>query len=357
VDHELRRRSLADRLHDVGVDALLITTLPNVRYLTGFTGSNAQVIVRPAGALFFTDGRYTEQARREVPDVERTTYPSGFGAVLGSRLADQGIDRLGVEAGNVTLAFHRKLSEHLAGIELVETDEVVERMRWSKDPDELRALNEAQAATDLAFDDLLDVIAVGMSERELADKLERLLRRDGADGLAFDSIVAFGESAAEPHHEPGDRRLEEGDVIKLDFGAIWGGYHADMTRTIAFGSPATELKKIHDIVRQAQQAGIDAVRPGIPGGDVDAAARRVIEDAGYGDRFGHGTGHGVGLEIHEGPRVGHDVADELPVGAVVTVEPGIYVPALGGVRIEDMVEITEDGGRVLGTSPRELIEL
>jgi Xaa-Pro aminopeptidase len=357
VDHELRRRSLADRLHDVGVDALLVTTLPNVRYLTGFTGSNGQVVVRPSGALFFTDGRYTEQARREVPDVERITYPAGFGAVLASRLADQGIDRLGVEAGNVTLAFHRKLSEHMDGVELVETDGVVERMRWSKDPEELQALNEAQAATDLAFDDLLDVIAVGMSERELADKLERLLRRDGADGLAFDSIVAFGESAAEPHHEPGDRRLEEGDVIKLDFGAIWGGYHADMTRTVAFGSPATELKKIHDIVRQAQQAGIDAVRSGIPGGVVDAAARRVIEDAGYGDRFGHGTGHGVGLEIHEGPRVGHDVDDELPVGAVVTVEPGIYVPALGGVRIEDMVEITEDGGRVLGSSPRELIEL
>jgi Xaa-Pro aminopeptidase len=357
VDHELRRRSLADRLHEVGVDAFLVTSLPNVRYLTGFTGSNAQVIVRDAGAVFFTDGRYTEQARREAPDVERITYPSGFGAVLADRLVDEGVARLGVEAGNVTLAFHRKLTEKMTEVEIVETDDVVERMRWSKDPEELQALNEAQAATDRAFDDLLDVVAIGMSERELAGVLERLLRRDGADGLAFDSIVAFGESAAEPHHEPGDRRLEEGDVIKLDFGAIWGGYHADMTRTIAFGSPASELRKIHDIVRQAQQAGIDAVRPGISGADVDAAARRVIEDAGYGDRFGHGTGHGVGLEIHEGPRVGHDVDDELPVGAVVTVEPGIYVPALGGVRIEDMVEITEDGSRVLGSSPRELLEL
>jgi Xaa-Pro aminopeptidase len=357
VDHELRRRSLAERLDDVGVDALLVTSLPNVRYLTGFTGSNAQVMVRDTGAVFFTDGRYSEQARHEVPDVERITYTAGLGPVLATHLENQGVARLGVEASNVTLAVHRKLSEKLGGIDLVETDDVVERMRWAKDPEELTAVREAQAATDRAFDDLLEVIAIGMSERELATDLERLLKRDGADGLAFSSIVAFGESAAEPHHEPADRRLEEGDVIKLDFGATWGGYHSDMTRTIAFGSPATELKKIHDIVRQAQQAGIDAVRAGIPGGDVDAAARTVIEDAGYGDRFGHGTGHGVGLEIHEGPRVAHGIDDVLPVGAVVTVEPGIYVPTLGGVRIEDMVEVTEDGGQVLGSSPRELIEL
>lgn len=357
MDHELRRRSLAGRLDEVGVDALLVTSLPNVRYLTGFTGSNAQIVVRDSGAAFFTDGRYTEQARRETPDVELITYAAGFGDALASRLADNGVARLGVEATNVTLAFHRKLAEKLDGVELIETDGVVERMRWSKDPEELYALREAQSATDRAFEDLLDVIAIGMSERELATELERLLMRDGADGLAFDSIVAFGESAAEPHHVPGDRRLEEGDVIKLDFGATWGGYHADMTRTVAFGSPATELKKIHDIVREAQQAGIDAVRPGISGGDVDAAARKVVENAGYGTRFGHGTGHGVGLEVHEGPRVAHEVDDELPIGAVVTVEPGIYVPGLGGVRIEDMVEVTADGGRVLGTSPRELLEL
>ena len=197
-----------------------------------------------------------------------------------------------------------------------------------------------------------------ITELQIARQLEMLLRRDGADGLSFDPIVAFGENAAEPHHEPGHRLLEEGDVIKMDFGALSGGYHADMTRTIAFGSPAPELRKIHDVVRQAQQAGIDAVHEGVSGADVDAAARHVIEGAGYGDAFTHGLGHGVGLDIHEGPRLGREFAEHaLPARSVVTVEPGIYVPGTGGVRIEDMVEVTADGCRVLGTAPRELIEL
>ena len=173
----------------------------------------------------------------------------------------------------------------------------------------------------------------------------------------FDPIVAFGENAAEPHHEPGHRMLEEGDVVTMDFGALSDGYHADMTRTVAFGEPAPELKKIHDVVRQAQQAGIDAVRQGVTGAEVDAAAREVIEGAGYGDAFTHGLGHGVGLEIHEGPRLSSSFADTLPSRSVVTVEPGIYVPGLGGVRIEDMVEVTDDGCRVIGSSTRELIEL
>ncbi len=197
-----------------------------------------------------------------------------------------------------------------------------------------------------------------MTEQVVARELENLLRRDGADGLSFESIVAFGENAAEPHHDPGHRVLEEGDVIKLDFGALYGGYHADMTRTVSFGEPASELKKIHDVVKQAQQAGIDAIRAGVSGTEVDAAARGVIDGAGYGANFTHGLGHGVGLDVHEGPRLGREFADhELPAGAVVTVEPGIYLPGLGGVRIEDMVEVTDDGCRVLGAAPRDLIEL
>jgi len=191
----------------------------------------------------------------------------------------------------------------------------------------------------------------------VARELEQMMRRAGADGLSFDSIVAFGESAAEPHHEPTHRVLEEGDVIKIDFGALSAGYHADMTRTVAFGAPAAQLKKIHDIVREAQQAGIDAVKAGVTGGSVDAVSRMVIENAGYGEHFTHSLGHGVGLEIHEGPSLIRDGEDLLPVGAVVTVEPGIYIPGLGGVRIEDSVEVTQDGCRVLGTSTRELIEL
>jgi len=191
----------------------------------------------------------------------------------------------------------------------------------------------------------------------VALELEHAMRRAGADAPAFEPIVAFGEQAAEPHHRPSHRVLDEGDVIKLDFGALYGGYHADMTRTIAFGEPVPELRKIHDVVREAQQAGIDAVRAGVTGGEVDGAARRVVEDAGYGPHFTHGLGHGVGLEIHEGPSFAREGRDVIPAGAVVTVEPGVYVSGLGGVRIEDMVEVLEDGCRVVGSSIRELVEL
>jgi Xaa-Pro aminopeptidase len=357
MDHGLRRTALTARLDDLGVDALLVSRLPNVRYLTGFTGSNGQAVVAASESVFLTDGRYTEQSRHEVPDLERVTYLQGLEAPLRDQCARLGVRRLGFESHDVSVHQHGRFVEALSDVDLVGVNEEVERLRWVKDAEELEMLRRAQAATDEAFDDIIEYLAVGQSERQVAMELERLLRRDGAEGLAFDSIVAFADGAAEPHHEPTNALLEEGDIIKLDFGARWGGYHADMTRTVAFGSPAAELTKIHDVVRQAQQAGIDAVREGVSGTQVDAAARAVIEDAGYGARFSHGLGHGVGLQIHEGPRLGKGFDHHLPANAVVTVEPGIYVPGLGGVRIEDMVEVTADGGRVVGTSTRDLIEL
>jgi Xaa-Pro aminopeptidase len=357
VDHQLRRRALGARLDDLGVEAMLVTSLVNVRYLTGFTGSNAQVLVGPEAATFLTDGRYEERSRHEVADLDRHTYARHYRDLLAGKVEAGGTTRLGFEAADVTVAAHAKLVAALPGIELVPVDDAVEQLRAVKDDEERGAIRRAQAATDASFDGILDVLAVGVTEQQVARELERLLREEGADGLAFDPIVAFGENAAEPHHEPSHRLLEEGDVVKLDFGGLVEGYHADMTRTLAFGSLAGELRKIHDVVREAQQAGIDTVRVGVAGSEVDAACRRVIEDAGYGDRFVHGTGHGVGLQIHEAPWLGREHDAPLPAGSVVTVEPGIYVPALGGVRIEDMVEVTEDGGRVVGTSTRDLIEL
>jgi Xaa-Pro aminopeptidase len=363
----MRRDALAARLPELAVDAFLVTGLSNVRYLSGFSGSNAQALITAGDCVFMTDGRYTEQARHEVPDMQRVTYLGAFADALPEQISSVGATRVGFESHHVTVHGHRQLTATLspppdapsdAAVELLPLDGEVERLRWVKDDEELDHLRRAQAITDQAFADLLDLLAVGMTERTVAHQLEELLRREGADGLSFDSIVGFGEHAAEPHHEPGHRMLEEGDVIVLDFGALYGGYHADMTRTIAFGEPPTELQKVHDIVRQAQQAGIDAVAPGVTGAEVDLAARSVISDAGYGDRFAHGLGHGVGLDIHEGPRLGRDYEEHvLPVGAVVTVEPGIYIPGLGGVRVEDMVEVVEDGGRVMGSANRDLIEL
>jgi len=355
VDHQVRRARLAARLGELDVEALLITRPSNVRYLTGFTGSNGQLLMTPSAPVFFTDGRYTQQARHEVPDLDRVTYGTGLTEALAERSAD--VRRLGFEAHDVSVSSHAGFARALGETELVATEHEVERLRWVKDQEELAELQAAQDATDRAFEEILELLAVGMSERGVARELERALFRAGADGLAFDPIVAFGEQASEPHHEPGNRLLREGDVIKLDFGGLVGGYHADMTRTVAFGAPAPELRKIHDVVRQAQEAGIDAVRAGVTGGEVDAVARSVIEDAGYGERFAHGLGHGVGLEIHEGPSLRRGGDDVLPAGAVVTVEPGIYIPSLGGVRIEDTVVVSDDGCRVLGSSTRELIEL
>jgi Xaa-Pro aminopeptidase len=357
VDHLTRRNALAGRCEQMGVDALLLTHLPNVRYLTGFTGSSGLALLTPAEGVFFTDGRYAEQSRHEVPDLERVASMDGLAPAIRERCGALGVQRLGFERHAVTVAQLERWETAFEGIELVGVGEEVERLRWMKDAEEIASLRAAQEATDAAFDEVLDALVVGISERQTAVHLAQAMERNGADGLAFEPIVAFGEHAAEPHHRSCHRALAEGDVVKMDFGATCEGYHTDMTRTVAFGEPVAELGKVHDLVAEAQQAGIDALRPGVTGGEVDRAARSVIEDAGYGEAFTHGLGHGVGLEIHEGPSLRRDGEDPIPEGAVVTVEPGVYLPGIGGVRIEDVVVVTEHGGQVLGAATRELIEL
>lgn len=357
MDHLRRRNTLVERCAQLDVDALLVTTLANVRYLTGFTGSSAMTLLGPAGSVFFTDGRYDEQSRHEVPDLTRVASMENPAGAILEHVRRLDVERLGFERHAVTVAQLERWQEVFEGVQLTGIGEEVEQLRWVKDAEELSLLRSAQDASDGAFEDILDVLVVGITERQAAAQLELAMARHGADGLSFEAIVAFGEHAAEPHHRPCHRTLAEGDVIKMDFGAMVNGYHTDMTRTVAFGEPVAELRKVHDVVAAAQQAGIDALRPGVLAADVDRAARDVIEDAGYGDRFTHGLGHGVGLEIHEGPSLRRDGEDVLPAGAVVTVEPGVYLPGLGGVRIEDAVEVTEDGPSVLGVSTRELIEL
>lgn len=357
MDHALRRDVLRGKLDDLGIDALLVTRLSNVRYLTGFTGSNAQCIVGRDRERLFTDGRYDEQASHESPDVPRSIYLDGVPPYVG--VATEGVGRLGFEGAHLTWTAWDRLARVMgeAGIELVSTAGAVEDLRRTKEPEEVALLRDAQEATDVAFERVIrgGGLREGMTERELAWALERAMRDAGADGMAFDPIVAFGEHAAEPHHHPTDRTLRPGDVVKTDFGALVAGYHADMTRTVAFGAVASELHAIRDLVHAAQAAGIAAVRPGVRIADLDAAARAVIEDAGRGANFPHGLGHGVGLDIHEDPFIRRVTDEVLPLGAVVTVEPGVYVPGLGGVRIEDSVEVTADGGRPLPRSDKEFL--
>jgi Xaa-Pro aminopeptidase len=356
MDHPLRRDRLVERLAELEAEAMLVTRLENVRYLSGFTGSNAQLLVTPTGGVLLTDSRYEEQSRHEVPDLERVVYPRAFVPAFGEACRSALIRRVAFESSGVT---HRTYGELAAqdGVELVPSEDVVERLRWTKESGELRMIERAQALTDEAFDRVIPKLVEGITEARVGFELEVAMREAGAEAVAFDSIVAFGENAAEPHHRPTDRPLGPGDVVKMDFGCVVEGYHSDMTRTVAFGDPGSELRNVYEVVRCAQQTGRDAVRAGVSGSEVDRAARGVIEEAGYGDRFGHSLGHGVGLEIHEGPGLRRDSDDVLPEGAVVTVEPGVYLPGLGGVRIEDMVVVTGDGCRPLPRTTRDLVVL
>jgi Xaa-Pro dipeptidase len=357
VDHGLRRERLVGKLQELELDALVVTRLPNVRYLSGFTGSNAQLLLGREGAVFFTDGRYIEQSRRETPDLEREIYLEGFPPV-GAAASRLGVRRLGFESEGVTFREWQRLCDALEGVELVPLEGEVERQRRVKDEEERTLIARAQETADVAFERVvLGGLREGVTERELAFALELAMREAGADERGFETIVAFGENAAEPHHDPTDRELKRGDVVKLDFGALVEGYRSDMTRTVAFGEPQARLREIRDVVAEAQRAGIEAVRAGGSTMAVDRAARSVVEAAGLGEAFSHGLGHGVGLEIHEVPFLRWDADDTLPEGLVVTIEPGVYIPGLGGVRIEDMVEVTSDGCREIPRSTKELVVL
>ena len=355
MDHGLRRARLAERLGELGVESLLVTELPNVRYLSGFTGSNGALLVAPTATVFFTDGRYAEQAGREVSDVERVTT-SRLVPAAGERARDLGLRRLGFE-GTLPFREHGALAEAAAGVELIAVNGAVEQLRATKDADEVAAIRRAQEITDGALEVALPQLVEGATEREIALVLEVEVRRLGAERLGFDPIVAFGEGAAEPHHRPGERALCRGDVVKLDFGALVDGYHADMTRTVALGDPPDELLAVYEVVRAAQSSAADSLTAGATAGALDAAARSVIAEAGYGDRYTHPLGHGVGLEIHEWPILRAGADDRVPAGAVITLEPGIYLPGVGGVRIEDMMYVSEDGAEALPSSTKELVVL
>ena len=356
-----RRERIRARLDQIGADALLVTKPVNVRYLSGYSGSNGQLVVGRED-VFMTDGRYEEQSSHEVPDMRREVYgvsehqigeAAGMYGTVASIVAGLDVRRLGVEAGHMPLELARALQATMPDVDLIETTEEVEQLRAVKDAGEIASLRRAFAAADTAFAAMPQHLKEGMTEIELASILEFEMRQAGSEGLSFDTILAFGEQAAEPHHRPNARALKRGDMIKFDFGATSGGYHSDMTRVIAFGEPSEEMTRIYSIVKGGQQAGLDAVRAGRPAGDVDAAARGYIRERGY--RYGHGTGHGVGLEIHEAPPVRQGAQVLMEEGMVLTVEPGIYIPGTGGVRIEDTVIVRADGCDILTASTKELV--
>ncbi|MQA79870.1 MAG: M24 family metallopeptidase [Streptosporangiales bacterium] len=364
-NHAVRRDRLRVLLAQRDVEAAVVTRLVNVRYLSGFTGSNAALVVRENGAdVLVTDGRYGDQARTEAPDLELfVDYPARTGIRLPiavhavERLGTTGERRVAFEDHDVTVSTHRAMVTASARTELVSLDRGVEELRMVKDDIELAALRKACAITDQALGDLLPSVHEGMTERDVARRLDAKMREYGADAPGFATIVASGPHSAIPHHQPTDRLLERGDLVKIDFGARYAGYHADETRTFVVGVAAGWQKEIHQLVQAAQQAGRDALGHDVPAKDVDAASRGVITEAGYGDRFTHGLGHGVGLEIHEDPFLGYSATATLANRIPVTVEPGVYLTGRGGVRIEDTVLVGAEGAESLTRTDRDLVVL
>jgi Xaa-Pro aminopeptidase len=340
---------------------MLVTDLINVRYLSGFTGSNAALLVFADGAdaVLATDGRYRTQAAQQAPDLE-VAIERACGRYLAGRAAAAKAQRVGFESHVVTVDGYDALAGAAGNTELVRASQTVEALREIKDAGEVALLRLACEAADAALADLIERggLRPGRTEREVGRELEALMLDHGADGVSFETIVASGANSAIPHHRPTDAVLASGDFVKIDFGALVGGYHSDMTRTFVLDKAADWQLEIYELVSAAQQSGRDALRAGACLADVDGAARGVIVDAGYGEQFGHGLGHGVGLQIHEAPGIGATATGTLLAGSAVTVEPGVYLPDRGGVRIEDtLVVADETSGRaaeLLTRFPKEL---
>jgi Xaa-Pro aminopeptidase len=350
-----RADRVAARLAERQLDLLLVADLTNVRYLTGFTGSNAMAVVGEDVRRFVTDFRYVEQARQQVPDFDRELAPVEFLEAFATGWPEGSL-RVGFEDDHVTVRrFERLRAIVPARIELVPAGGIVEAERMVKEPGEVERIRAAAALVDEVYGWLLEIGIVGRTEREVAVDLEHRMREIGAEGPSFPSIVASAERGALPHARPAAVPIPAGTLVTLDLGARLDGYCSDCTRTWATGDIPDELAEAYALVLRAQQAALAALRPGPAGREVDAVARDLIAAAGHAEHFGHGLGHGVGLEIHEGPRLSRTAQSPLAAGNVVTVEPGVYLPGLGGVRIEDLVVLTDGGHEVLSGTSKDLL--
>jgi len=348
-----RKALLRERLSGFRVDAILIIDPANLRYLTGFTGSSGFSIITEKHAIFVTDFRYQEQAGDEVRGFEIRVESGERGAEIKRIIDELGIKRLGFEADGISYGFYKRLRRR--GIKLRPLNNVVESLRVKKSKIELSYIKRAVKRAERAFRRLMPYIKVGATERELANRLEFFLKEEGCVNLPFDVIVASGPGSALPHARPTNKRLRRGDLVLIDWGGECEGYYSDITRTLILeGKDLSRRFEIHDHVLKAQERALRGIRPGIKATAIDRDARRYIEKKGYGEYFGHGTGHGVGLKVHEAPAISWRSRDVIEDGMVFTIEPGIYLPGFGGVRIEDMVVVRGDKVEVLTSLPRGL---
>ncbi|HEX6459772.1 MAG TPA: Xaa-Pro peptidase family protein [Thermoleophilaceae bacterium] len=347
-----RADRLVERLRDRELDWLLVTDLVNVRYLSGFTGTNGVCVVGPEGRFFLTDFRYVERAKAEVPDFERVRGKQDLLGDAAERLGG----RVGFEDQHMSVRTYERLKGVLPeGVELQPAGGLVEDLRAVKDSDELRAMRDAASLADHMYEYIRERGLVGRTEHEVAVDVEREMRARGAEDPSFPSIIAAGANGALPHATPGDTRIGPDTLVIIDMGCRVDGYCSDCTRTFATGSLSDEMGEVYELVLAAQKESLAAVRAGAECSAVDGVARDRIAAAGHGERFGHGLGHGVGLEIHEAPRLAQSAEGTLVSGNAVTVEPGVYIPGAFGVRIEDLVVVTDDGSDVLSHFPKELV--
>jgi len=362
MEYEGRLARLQDHLASTDVDALLVSHLPNVRYLCGFTGSAGALLVSGRKAVFFTDGRYTAQAREEVRGarivIARQPPVTMAAEWLKSNRKKSGARVVGFDSQHLSVAEHSQLAEILRpNVRLRKAPPVVERARMMKDADEIRSLRAAIRLGESLFAVASEAIRPGVAETKVAAEMEYAARRAGAEGMSFDTIIASGVRSALPHGRASTAQIPANGFVVCDFGIILAGYCSDMTRTVHVGKPSEQARGMYAAVREAQEAAINAVRPGVPAGEIDLAARRVLARQGFGRYFTHSTGHGVGLEIHEMPRIAARQTERLVEGMVITIEPGVYVSNIGGVRIEDMVLVTNTGCEVLTETSKELLQI
>lgn len=351
-----RVKNVQDKLSKYNIDALLVTNMFNVRYLANFTGTTGLVVITKDEAYFVTDFRYTEQAAEEAKGFTIVKNEGPIFEEVAKIVQEDKIENLGFEQENITYAVYNQIND-IIPCELVPVTSLVEKLREVKTEDEINIIKEAINITEKAYDYILGFVKPGKTEIEVANELDFYMRNEGATSVSFDTIVASGVRSAMPHGVASDKVIEEGDMVTIDFGCYYKGYVSDMTRTFAVGDPGEQMKEIYEIVYQANKKVNEVAKAGMTGAELDAIARDYIAEKGYGPQFGHTLGHGIGLEVHEGPSLSFRNEDKLVVNNIVTNEPGIYVPGLGGVRIEDDLVIKEDGAEILMTTPKELIIL
>ncbi|MBO1579063.1 Xaa-Pro dipeptidase [Bacillus sp. XF8] len=339
-----------------GIDGILLTNEYSRRYMTNFTGTAGVVLISNDRALFITDFRYVEQASKQAVGYEIVQHTGPILDEVAKQVKELGIQKLGFEQDTLTYSSYTAHKEAVEA-EFVPTSGLVEKLRLIKTDSEIKILKEAAQIADAAFEHILSFIRPGVSEIEVSNELEFFMRKQGATSSSFDIIVASGLRSALPHGVASEKVIEKGDFVTLDFGAYYKGYCSDITRTIAVGEPSDKLKEIYNVVLEAQIRGVNGIKAGLTGREADALTRDYITEKGYGEYFGHSTGHGVGLEIHEAPGLAFRSETVLEPGMAVTVEPGIYIPGVGGVRIEDDIIITSEGNEVITKSPKELIIL